>query len=202
MFPDLMRDDVFRLETERLWLRWPRAADVVKIAEYAGDRDLAEMTARIPHPYPAGAAAEFVLTARAANLAGRQATLVLTLKHRPNEILGIVGLVEASERLATLGYWLGKPFWRAGYMTEAVCALLGLAMRTAGIDAVLATARPDNVGSRRVLEKTGFTPDGIGVAAAPARGGPVAVQRFRLARPDWRDCRALAGERRDYARAR
>ena len=27
MFPDLTRDDVFRLETRRLWLRWPRAAD-------------------------------------------------------------------------------------------------------------------------------------------------------------------------------
>jgi hypothetical protein len=27
MFPDLLRDDVFRLETRRLWLRWPRAAE-------------------------------------------------------------------------------------------------------------------------------------------------------------------------------
>ena len=27
MFPEITRDDIFRLETERLWLRWPRAAD-------------------------------------------------------------------------------------------------------------------------------------------------------------------------------
>ncbi len=29
MFPDLTRDDVFRIETKRLWLRWPRIQDAV-----------------------------------------------------------------------------------------------------------------------------------------------------------------------------
>ncbi len=28
MFPDLFRDDVFTLETARLFLRWPKAKDV------------------------------------------------------------------------------------------------------------------------------------------------------------------------------
>ena len=27
MFPEITHDDVFRLETERLWLRWPRLSD-------------------------------------------------------------------------------------------------------------------------------------------------------------------------------
>ena len=31
MFPDYFRDDVFRLETQRLWLRWPTAADAPTI---------------------------------------------------------------------------------------------------------------------------------------------------------------------------
>ena len=110
MFPDLMRDDVFRLETERLWLRWPRAADAARIAELAGEREVAEMTARIPHPYPPGAAAEFVLLSRASNHAGTQANLVLTLKQRPNEILGVVGLSEVRAGEAAIGYWLGKAF--------------------------------------------------------------------------------------------
>ena len=34
MFPDLARDDVFRLETARLWLRWPRASDAAAIHRY------------------------------------------------------------------------------------------------------------------------------------------------------------------------
>ena len=51
MFPDLTRDDVFRLETRRLWLRWPRLADVQAIVRLAGEKAVADMTARIPHPY-------------------------------------------------------------------------------------------------------------------------------------------------------
>ena len=35
MFPDYFRDDVFRLETQRLWLRWPTAADAATIERLA-----------------------------------------------------------------------------------------------------------------------------------------------------------------------
>ena len=38
MFPDLTRDDVFRLETRRLWLRWPRLADAQAIVRLAGEK--------------------------------------------------------------------------------------------------------------------------------------------------------------------
>ncbi len=37
MFPDLFRDDVFTLETARLFLRWPKAKDVAA-ADIIGDR--------------------------------------------------------------------------------------------------------------------------------------------------------------------
>jgi len=67
MFPDLTRDDVFRLETPRLWLRWPRASDAAAIRRIAGAAEVAQRTASIPHPYPPGAAEAFILAARAAN---------------------------------------------------------------------------------------------------------------------------------------
>ena len=41
MFPDLTRDDVFRLETRRLWLRWPREADVPSLVRLAGEKVVA-----------------------------------------------------------------------------------------------------------------------------------------------------------------
>ncbi len=37
MFPELARDDVYRLETWRLWLRGPRAADAPRLSELAGE---------------------------------------------------------------------------------------------------------------------------------------------------------------------
>src|SRR5512134_4101613 len=70
MFPDLTRDDVFRLETRRLWLRWPRLADAQAIVRLAGEKAVAEMTARIPHPYHPEDAERFVFQARRSNADG------------------------------------------------------------------------------------------------------------------------------------
>ena len=51
------------LETARLVLRAPRLGDVKAVAALANDRRIAENTARIPHPYRAGDAEDFITTA-------------------------------------------------------------------------------------------------------------------------------------------
>ena len=182
MFPDLLRDDVFRLETRRLWLRWPRAADAALIARLAGDRELAEMTANIPHPYPPGAAAEFVLKARAANMGGTGLVLALAPKARPSELIGVISLNLRSDGQPNLGYWLGKPFWSRGLMSEAAQAFLDMVFSLSDLAEIHGCARQDNAPSKRVMEKCGFRPVGAGVDFAPARGGSIAVDRFLLSR--------------------
>ena len=77
MFPDIAKDDVFRLETSRLWLRWPRLRDAAAIERYCANWEVARWTARIPHPYPKGSAERFVYSAREANSRGRDLTLVI-----------------------------------------------------------------------------------------------------------------------------
>ncbi len=182
MFPDLLRDDVFRLETRRLWLRWPRAGDVALIARLLGERDVAEMTAHAPHPYPPGAAAECVLKARADNMCGDDLVLVLAPKARPTEMIGSIGLHRCGAREARLDFWLGKPFWSQGYMSEAARALLDTAFSLTDLAAVHAVARLGDVAARHVLEACGFQAEGSGVETAPARGGTIPVERFALSR--------------------
>ena len=60
MFPDLARDDVFRIETARLWLRWPRIGDAAAMHKYGSQWEVARYTDRIPHPYPPGSAERFI----------------------------------------------------------------------------------------------------------------------------------------------
>ena len=182
MFPDLLRDDVFRLETRRLWLRWPRASDAEAIATLAGDREVAEQTAHIPHRYPPGAAAEFVLRSRAANLGGEALTLVLAPKGRPNDAIGCIGVWRVGEGELELGYWLGKSWHRQGLMSEAVRGLTRLVMDVCDVDAIKATSLPGNAASRGVLARCGFVDMGEGVVFAPARGGDRAVRRMVLSR--------------------
>jgi len=103
MFPELTRDDVFRLETRRLWLRWPRMADASAILRQAGEKAVAEMTASIPHPYPVEAVEPFIFAMRKGNALGEHLVLAITPRSKPNELIGMIG----AHRQAT-----GVPFHR------------------------------------------------------------------------------------------
>lgn len=183
MFPEIARDDIFRLETERLWLRWPRVADVEAFCLLAGDPEVASKTARIPHPYERGDAEAFIRAARAENGGGSGLCLVLTLKRQPNEAIGVVGLHGSAPRApAMLGFWLGRPYWGQGLMSEAVGAFVDLAFGLTSIERIVSSVLPSNAASLRVHESLGFVSTGRGLFPAPARGGEVEVETLELRR--------------------
>ncbi|MGA2487428.1 MAG: GNAT family N-acetyltransferase [Roseiarcus sp.] len=185
MFPDLARDDVFRLETARLWLRWPRAADAAAIERYCSRREVAERTARIPHPYPPGSAERFIFAAREGNASGRDLTLVLTPLRDMREVLGAISLEGRAQGRLTLGYALAPEAWGKGLASEAVEAIIDSGLSLTDAVEVVASNHVDNPASRRVLEKTGFAFVGSGLEGAPARGGLVPCDRFALSRAAW-----------------
>jgi RimJ/RimL family protein N-acetyltransferase len=186
MFPDLTRDDVFRLETRRLWLRWARLADVQAIVRLAGEKAVAEMTARIPHPYHPDDAERFVFQSRRSNADGEGLTLAITPKGKPNSLIGMVGITPGPETgKPSLGYWLGSPYWGQGYATDAARALIDAFFAYGEENELTASARVLNPGSRRVLEKCGFAYQGSGLAELPARGGFYPADHFRLDRRAW-----------------
>ena len=160
MFPELTRDDVFRLETRRLWLRWPRIADANAILRQAGQKAVAEMTASIPHPYPADAVDPFIFAMRKGNALGEHLVLGITPRSKPNELIGMIGAHRQAKGVPFLGYWLGVDHWNKGYATEAVQALVDTLFTLIELPAVEADARVINPGSRRVLEKCGFIQEG------------------------------------------
>jgi RimJ/RimL family protein N-acetyltransferase len=183
MFPEITHDDVFRLETERMWLRWPRAADAEALARLAGDPAVSSQTASIPHPYNISDAEQFVRRARAENESGRGLVLALALKRQPNEAIGVIGAHGSDFRgTALLGYWLGREFWGQGLMTEAACVFVDLVFGMTSLGEIVADALPGNAASRRVQEKLGFATLGEIEIDAPARGGRVKVVRTRLTR--------------------
>ena len=106
MFPDLARDDVFRLETARLWLRWPRASDAPAIHRFCSLWEVARFTARMPHPYPPGSAERFIYAAREANASGRDLTLVMTPSKGKRDVIGSISLESRGADRLTLGFAL------------------------------------------------------------------------------------------------
>ena len=195
MFPELTCDDVFRLETARLWLRWPRAADAPAIARIASRPEVAEMTARIPHPYPPGAAEAFVLDARTRNASGLAIQLVAALNRGNRDVIGSFSVQAGPAGEAELGYMVAPDWAGQGLATEAVQALLDAVFGLAAVGSVVARVRVVNPASRRVLVKCGFAYEGAGLADQPARGGPLPVEHFRLDRKAWQSLRGWSSGR-------
>jgi ribosomal-protein-alanine N-acetyltransferase len=84
---------------------------------------------------------------------------------RSNDHALVGGLTLANIRrgvaqAGSIGYWIGAPFARKGYMTEAVRALVPFCFRTLRLHRLEAACIPANIASISLLEKTGFTREG------------------------------------------
>jgi ribosomal-protein-alanine N-acetyltransferase len=74
-----------------------------------------------------------------------------------DEVYGYAGLIHGSEPdTIEIIYVLLKERWGRGLASEIVNGLARYALDERGLDAVYATIHPDNLASRRVVEKAGF----------------------------------------------
>ncbi len=123
------------------------------MARWVNDFDIARMTTSIPHPFHLADAEGFITRMAAADRA-REALFGVEL---PAEgLVGVVGLHPNDQQRVEIGYWLGRPYWGQGYMTEAVERVLIWAREDWG-RAVLASGHfADNPASAAVLIKSGF----------------------------------------------
>ena len=65
---------------------------------------------------------------------------------------------------ATMGYWIGLPYVRKGFMSEAISALVHYAFGTLDLSRIESACLPENTPSRKVLEKCGFKYEGVAQA--------------------------------------
>jgi len=86
------------------------------------------------------------------------------LRTADNQLLGGLSLLNVRRgvaQTASLGYWIGRPHSRQGYMTEAISAALDFAFARLGLHRVEAACLPHNGPSRALLAKSGFREEGF-----------------------------------------
>ena len=185
MSPELSRDDVFRIETRRLWLRWPRLADAAAIARQAGAQGITEGVKHPPLPFSDADAATAILKARQTNADGTGLTLAMAANSRPEEAIGLVSVLPGRRPVPDLSIWIGNGYWGKGLATEGAQAIIDITFGLTGLKALGAAVAPANEGARRVLKRCGFELIGTGMMDAPARGGAHPGDFYRLERATW-----------------
>lgn len=147
------------IETPRVRLRPQVESDADALFPYVSDPELTRMVTWAPHTEIAQTR-EWL--AKAGEMVAAGTDMIWTIEHEgaPVGCLGLHGITWALRALrvdrAEMGYWIARPFWGKGLMTEAATAATRWAFETLGLHKVTIMCFEANVGSRRVIEKVGY----------------------------------------------
>lgn len=171
------------IKTERLFLRPFKASDAMRVQELAGAREIAIMTASIPHPYPDGAAEAWIAMNTQRRHEGKSFAFAIDID---GLLAGSIGIEDAGRGVhLELGYWLGLPYWGHGYTSEAAVAVTEFGFVWLNQPALIAGYAVDNPASGRILEKLGFTKTHVKTVPHAVRGCDVDIIRLELTKDAW-----------------
>lgn len=142
-------------------LRKWQESDAPSVLKYADNKKISDNLRDVfPHPYTL-ADAEFYVKDCAQNSEEAQLCRAIVID---GEAVGSVGIFvqnDVKRKSAELGYWLGEPFWGKGIMSAAVSQICAEAFETFDIVRIYAEPFAHNAASRKVLQKSGFTLEGV-----------------------------------------
>ena len=144
-----------QFETERLRARPIELSDAPRVAELFQEKELPWNLGRAPWPYALSDAENWLTLAQKQWEAGIEFPFAIL---KDATLIGSCGIMRINEaqNIWEIGYWVGKPYWGKGYVTEASIGLLDWAERELGITRFVSGYIFDNPASGRVLEKLGF----------------------------------------------
>lgn len=147
------------LRTDRLVLRPFDLADAPTVQRLAGEREVADTTLTLPHPYLDGMAESWI--GGHPEAWGRRERVTFAITAATDGLVGAIALALATQhRRGELGYWIGRPFWNRGYATEAARAVLAFGFETLELNRIHASHLARNPASGRVMVKAGMRFEG------------------------------------------
>jgi RimJ/RimL family protein N-acetyltransferase len=154
-----------RIETSRLVIRPIEPTEIADFHAIASRREVAENLASIPHPMSAESAKEW-LTERAFR---NTPELVAGIFRADETLVGCIGI---SDNPVTTYYFFASEYWGQGYATEVLNPFLDWCVHQYGIREIKVGVHRENLGSIKVLEKSGFQQTHATLFQPPFRDSP------------------------------
>lgn len=124
------------------------------------DEEIATNTLHVPYPYEDGMAERWIATHRERFEKGEEVIFGM-VQRELDRLIGEISLgVRKEYEKASLGYWVGKPYWNQGYCTEAALAVLRYGFEVLRLNRIFATHFTRNPASGRVMQKIGMKHEG------------------------------------------
>ncbi len=202
-----MRDRPLKLEYERVLIRPPRARDWREWAELRQNSRafLEPWEPAWPHDTLSRSAFRNRVHRSHEEMRADQGYSFLIFRREDGALVGGVTLSNIRRgvaQAASLGYWIGEPYARQGYMSEALTALLDFCFDMLGLHRVEAACLPHNTASQAVLRKVGFTEEGYARRYLKINGVWEDHVLFSILRQDARGLGAAAVRTKDEQASR
>jgi len=183
------------IETDRLKIRLIKESDVPALFAINGDDAVTRFLPYETWKNSADGATWFERTS--ARLSAGEADQFVIVLRETGHIIGTCLLFRfdrASAR-AELGYVLARRYWGAGYMLEALQALIGFAFAQMGLRRLEAEIDPRNVASARLLRRLGFVREGVLRQRSSTKGEITDSGLYGLLSAEWPPALPKRGQR-------
>jgi RimJ/RimL family protein N-acetyltransferase len=150
------------LRTARLLLGTFASEDAPELQRLAGEREIADTTVSIPHPYDLDHALAWIGQQRREAVRGRATNFAIRLLPDAR-LIGSAGLrdIDPEHLQAELGFWIGREWWGQGYAREAAEAVIQFGFDSLGLNRIYAHHMARNPAAGKVLEASGMRQEGL-----------------------------------------
>ncbi len=150
-----------KIEGKKVILRPWRESDATQLAELVQDRQIPRFT-RVPSPYKLKDAKQFIRE-RKEKWKKKSDFGFAIISKKEKQLLGSIGIcrVDMRDKKTEMGYWIGNPFRRKGYASEAIALMFDFAFKKLGLNRIVIKCDTKNKASRKVIEKAGAKFEGI-----------------------------------------
>ncbi len=136
--------------------------DKIDFCKYLNDIDIYKNTLAIPNPYTEKDAEFWIKRQKELSEKNNNEPKNFVIRNKTGNLIGGIGVVELKiSHKAEIGYWLAKPFWNKGIMTNAVKVFCDYLFNKYDLVRICAHVMGHNEASAKVLEKACFKREGI-----------------------------------------
>lgn len=141
-----------------IMLRKLESIDAAALVALADNRNLSDDMVTLPVPFTYDDARDLIRRS-----SGDVEVVMGIFQIASGELCGVIMLrdFEMDHLQAELSIWIGEAFWGKGLATQAIIQLSKKGFEEKGLNRIYAYCMMRNVASQRILEKAGFTREGL-----------------------------------------
>lgn len=134
-------------------------SDLPALVQHANNTNITQyMTDKFPHPYTEESGKAFIEYAKTTN---SSTIFAIDIEGKFCGAIGIHLQQDVHQKNAELGFWIAEPFWGKGIATNVLKQTIEIAFANPNIHRLFARVFSPNIGSKKIVEKAGFTLEGV-----------------------------------------